>query len=142
MAGYDKYHDELVMVPKGSVGKASGMGDLSAAERAMLRNEAIQENVKRDIKISKQAPERRAAVKKATTETENGVKVTKYPYVEPSAKRQSYRSLDDTLQDLEDVGLKKGGRVKKMAKGGSVKSNASKRADGCAQRGKTKGRMV
>ena len=27
-------------------------------------------------------------------------------------------------------------------KGGSVKSSASKRADGCAQRGKTKGRMV
>lgn len=27
-------------------------------------------------------------------------------------------------------------------KGGSVKSTASKRADGCAQRGKTKGRMV
>ena len=39
---------------------------------------------------------------------------------------------------------KKGGRVKKkMAKGGSVKSSsASKRADGIAQRGKTKGRMV
>jgi hypothetical protein len=29
-----------------------------------------------------------------------------------------------------------------MKKGGSVKSSASKRADGCAQRGKTKGRMV
>jgi hypothetical protein len=34
--------------------------------------------------------------------------------------------------------LKKGGTVKKMASGGSV----SKRADGCAQRGKTKGRFV
>ena len=33
--------------------------------------------------------------------------------------------------------LKKGGAVKKMASGGS----ASKRADGIAQRGKTKGRM-
>jgi hypothetical protein len=30
----------------------------------------------------------------------------------------------------------------KMKKGGMVKSSASKRADGCAQRGKTKGRMV
>lgn len=38
-------------------------------------------------------------------------------------------------------GMKKGGAVKKYAKGGSV-SSASKRADGCAQRGKTKGRMV
>lgn len=37
--------------------------------------------------------------------------------------------------------LKKGGAVKKMAKGGSV-SSASKRADGCAVKGKTKGRLV
>jgi len=29
-----------------------------------------------------------------------------------------------------------------MKKGGSVKSSASKRADGIAQRGKTKGRMI
>jgi hypothetical protein len=35
-------------------------------------------------------------------------------------------------------GMKKGGKVKKMASGGS----ASKRADGCAQRGKTKGKFV
>ena len=38
-------------------------------------------------------------------------------------------------------GMKKGGKVKKMAKGGSVGS-ASKRADGIASRGKTRGRMV
>jgi hypothetical protein len=35
----------------------------------------------------------------------------------------------------------KGGAVKKMAKGGSTTS-ASKRADGCAQRGKTRGRYL
>lgn len=40
-----------------------------------------------------------------------------------------------------EPGAKKGGMVKKMAKGGSV-SSASKRADGCAQRGRTKGRML
>lgn len=38
-------------------------------------------------------------------------------------------------------GKKKGGSIKKMAKGGSI-SSASKRADGCATKGKTKGRMV
>jgi hypothetical protein len=38
-------------------------------------------------------------------------------------------------------GMKKGGTVKKMAKGGSV-SSASKRGDGCAIKGKTKGRFV
>lgn len=40
----------------------------------------------------------------------------------------------------ESLGMKKGGSVKKMASGGSVNS-ASKRGDGIAQRGKTKGRM-
>jgi hypothetical protein len=38
-------------------------------------------------------------------------------------------------------GMKKGGCVKKMASGGKVGS-ASKRADGCATKGKTKGRFV
>lgn len=37
------------------------------------------------------------------------------------------------------TGKAKGGNVKKMAKGGST---ASKRADGCAIKGKTKGRFV
>ncbi len=37
--------------------------------------------------------------------------------------------------------MKEGGEVKKMAKGGSTGS-ASKRADGIAQRGKTKGKFV
>lgn len=36
------------------------------------------------------------------------------------------------------IPFKEGGAVKKMAKGGT----ASKRADGCAQRGKTRGKMV
>jgi hypothetical protein len=35
-------------------------------------------------------------------------------------------------------GMRKGGKVKKMAKGGS----ASKRGDGCATKGKTKGKFV
>jgi hypothetical protein len=35
--------------------------------------------------------------------------------------------------------MKRGGAVKKMAKGGST---ASKRADGCCTKGKTKGRFV
>ena len=46
-----------------------------------------------------------------------------------------------TLGALRAAGMKKGGAVKKMAKGGST-SSASKRADGCAIKGKTKGRFV
>ena len=36
------------------------------------------------------------------------------------------------------IGMKRGGAVKKMASGGS----ASSRADGCAVKGKTRGRMI
>lgn len=51
--------------------------------------------------------------------------------------REDLRGLGRTL------GLKKGGKVKKMAKGGVVKaSSASRRGDGIASKGKTKGRMV
>lgn len=39
------------------------------------------------------------------------------------------------------LGLRKGGSVKKYKSGGKV-SSASTRGDGCAVRGKTKGRMV
>jgi len=38
------------------------------------------------------------------------------------------------------AGMKKGGKVKKMASGGMT-SSASKRADGIASKGKTRGRM-
>jgi len=34
--------------------------------------------------------------------------------------------------------MKKGGKVSSYRSGGSVKSSASKRADGCAVRGKTR----
>ena len=63
--------------------------------------------------------------------------------------------LEDDMGSIADTAGQlrpKTGRQKKaakdiraamgMKKGGSVKSSASKRADGCATKGKTKGRMV
>ena len=53
--------------------------------------------------------------------------------------------VDPHEQARRMMGFKKGGAVKKscgMKKGGAVKSKASSRADGCAQRGKTRGRIV
>ena len=41
----------------------------------------------------------------------------------------------------KQLGMKKGGAVKKMASGGKV-SSSSRRGDGIATKGKTKGRMV
>jgi hypothetical protein len=58
---------------------------------------------------------------------------------EDSKNRIADMQNDEAMRevDAEREGMKKGGKVKKMASGGSVSS----RADGIAQRGKTKGRM-
>ena len=75
---------------------------------------------------------------------------TKFSPVEMKAAKDMQRranemreSVDPAARDYElaiGSGQKKGGSVKakKMAKGGS----ASSRADGCAQRGKTRGKMI
>ena len=58
-----------------------------------------------------------------------------------SEQRRKRREKREGEASEAGEGMKRGGKakVKKMAKGGST---ASKRADGCAQRGKTKGRFV
>jgi hypothetical protein len=55
-------------------------------------------------------------------------------------RSNSLRGRDKARFSDDDAEFKKGGKVKKMASGGSVNS-ASRRGDGIAQRGKTKGRM-
>ena len=68
--------------------------------------------IKNEMSAAKAKPERQAAERNAKVTEEGGVKTTQYPYVGPNE-------------------FKKGGNV----------SSASKRSDGIAQRGKTKGRM-
>jgi hypothetical protein len=51
------------------------------------------------------------------------------------------RARKQNLEREEGAYFKKGGSVKKYAGGGSV-SSASKRADGCAMKGKTRGKFV
>jgi len=58
-------------------------------------------------------------------------------YVQPLLEGSKRPALEAPKKLL---GMKKGGSIKKMASGGSV-SSASNRADGIAQRGKTRGKM-
>jgi hypothetical protein len=55
-------------------------------------------------------------------------------YLNKFSNRQAAAAAKVNAARREQMGLKKGGSVKA--------SSASKRADGCAQRGKTKGRMI
>ena len=66
-----------------------------------------------------------------------------------SEKEKAKEAADKIAKEAasaEPTGAKRGGMIKKkpmkkMAKGGSV-SSASKRGDGCAAKGKTKGKFV
>jgi hypothetical protein len=53
-------------------------------------------------------------------------------FVDKNEPRYSYNPQDQAYKQLSGFGMKKGGKV----------SSASKRADGCAIRGKTKGKFV
>ena len=49
---------------------------------------------------------------------------------------------EEARRRVREAGMYRGGSIKKMAGGGMARSSASKRADGIAQRGKTKGRII
>ena len=59
----------------------------------------------------------------------------------PAEVADIVKSKDESrFSSSNPMGMKKGGKVKCMSSGGS--SKASSRGDGCAQRGKTRGRMI
>jgi len=88
-------------------------------------------------------PSGRAALKEYNKASQNAQDMTKReggPPYSPSAAKKAQAKQREVAAEIkrETRGTVTEG---KYAKGGSV-SSASKRADGCAQRGKTKGRMV
>lgn len=85
---------------------------------------------------SKPYPEKEAAAKKAEAAKSAKGFGPKLTFLTP-------KRLDEAKEAMRRAreGMKKGGAVKKYASGGSV-SSASKRADGIAQKGKTRGRIV
>lgn len=64
---------------------------------------------------------------------------TREQQIRDNTRAMAKRKEDEKAQKL-GYGIKKGGMVKKYASGGSV-SSASRRADGIAQRGKTRGKV-
>ena len=56
----------------------------------------------------------------------------------PAPKKDKDYVYPDSTPVADSAGMKHGGKVKKMASGGS----ASSRADGCATKGKTRGKVL
>ena len=68
-------------------------------------------------------------------------------YADPQVSRESRSNMFKNFGAAADKASRERykmdiGQYDEYSKGGSVKSSASKRADGCAQRGKTKGKIV
>lgn len=59
----------------------------------------------------------------------------------PAPKNRRSAAVEQAIQEVDDMKMLEKIRKLGFKAGGSVGS-ASKRADGCAQRGKTKGRMI
>ena len=95
----------------------------------------LPKSIPNEERPTKAYPEKEAAAKKA-----EAAKATKG--FGPKLTFLTPKRLDEAKEAMRRAreGMKKGGKVKKYASGGSV-SSASKRADGIAQRGKTKGRI-
>lgn len=112
---YPKNLKASVMSPKGTqdVGKALGMS--SNAKGTQTLGERIRGSVENAGRSVVTTPAQRMA--------------------------EAARMVEERRRkEREEAGMKRGGKVKKYASGGSV-SSASKRADGIAQRGKTRGRV-
>lgn len=62
----------------------------------------------------------------------------------PGARGSAVKNMSMAERRMQMAGrtMRSGGGVKAYKKGGAVKSSASKRADGIAQRGKTRGKIV
>ena len=113
--------------------------EAAAAERR--RRAASRETTSSDAKLEQAAKDKEQAMKDKQSKDA-------YERVKPQPFRKG--GMPDLTGDgkvtradvLKGRGVfKRGGDVKKYASGGSV-SSASKRADGCAVKGKTKGRFV
>ncbi len=141
----------------GGVGSIKGVGGsaMKAAEEAMIRK-AQEKALNRanrfaSGKIRQYSPEEKMAeaarlkanvekIKRPKTETGRPTSVGERLETEPREPLSGKLGGKGGFKfPAEGPDYKKGGAVKKMAKGGST---ASKRADGCATKGKTRGRMI
>lgn len=126
----------------------SGMAPIAAPRRPMASSSDMAESrAIRDAMAKSESESGRAKVREQDARMSAPVDETKLPLSERiklSRERMGRgsgpsdtRSVNDRLKAA--FGFKKGGAVK-MASGGSV-SSASRRADGIAQKGKTRGKM-
>ena len=129
-------------------------------EKVSSTKKSSQTQLKAEAKAKEKAA-REKAERGATSKIVGGIKVTQFPSVEDTGRPVSaqvkgsplfsqlggYRAYKEDGGGGRGEGTSSGSLLRQMnpqklyKKGGKV-SSASSRADGCAQRGKTRGKMV
>jgi hypothetical protein len=129
MGGYDlgRAIDEKTGIGKKMVDKVMGPAKVEG-DRVELSEDSKKRIARGDLdkKEAKDKPKAKAKERKEA-----------YP---DSDIRETVTDIPNTPENEDTPELRRGGKVKKFASGGSV--SASRRGDGCAQRGKTRGKMV
>jgi len=108
-------------------------------ERAISKPRRTMSEKDRDLAVRSEMADAGMRLDRLREEDPKMYKVIKEGQMDRSMRRGAERFKGSSEDD--SPGYKKGGKVKKYAGGGSV-SSASKRADGCAVKGKTRGKMV
>jgi hypothetical protein len=139
MGGYDlgRAIDEKTGIGKKMVDKVMGPAKVEG-DRVELSEDSKKRIARGDLDKKEAKDKDEGAGSKAKA------KATPYPKSDiretsEDDTRSSYKDTEGSGDRSEESSMKKGGKVKKFASGGSV--SASRRGDGCAQRGKTRGMM-
>jgi hypothetical protein len=122
-----RYNEGDVVELESRMGPNENIGD-DVRARAMAAM-AAREAGESEKPAPKAEPKPKAAAPKAE------------PKAAPKKKESSFKEGTSAFKDSSSAFKKGTSSFKKMASGGSV-SSASKRADGCAIKGKTRGKMV
>jgi hypothetical protein len=112
---------------------------LAAAAAKKGVKKGLSKKAEKNAKEEARKAAREEAIANAKTTVKDGVKVTEYPYIPPE---KALTANAAPRGDFVPYAPYRQGADFNFKKGGVVKSSASKRADGCAVKGKTKGRMV
>ncbi len=128
------------------VGDEFGMDPEEAANRRterMLTNPNAREFGEAGTSMTVSPPSRPAAPRRPVIKSRPMSAAAEAAMQESNISPTTRAEYDRGISNVPRRNLyyKKGGSIKKMASGGMTSSSASKRADGIAQRGKTRGKM-
>ncbi len=98
---------------------------------------AVEKGNKSSYLRVEQTPDEDARLARYAAEDAAAVEEVKRKALVDAAEAKMRKQMSDAYDKASSLGKKKGGKIKAYAKGGYVRA-----ADGCAQRGKTRGRMV